>query len=358
MVIFQTCQTKTINYFRLNILNKIKASLKANLPFVAYNKPNEKKVYAFFQKDDTLHITKDYREKGFVFAPFDDEGDSILIPAAFSDFIIEEKPKKNHELKTVSNVDESSKTSHIEIVKKGIKAIEDKSFKKVVLSRKEKLVDTSIDPILVFEKLLNTYNNAFVYIWYHPKVGFWLGATPETLLRIKGSCFETMSLAGTQVYEKDKTVIWKAKEIDEQQLVTDYVLQKLKTVCKSVYASEVETIKAGSLLHLKTTIKGELIDNTSKLINVLHPTPAVCGFPKNDSKEFILKNEGYNRSFYTGFLGELNMPNSELFVNLRCMEIEKEVVNIYVGGGITIASNPEKEWEETVSKTNTMKRVL
>ena len=90
----------------------------------------------------------------------------------------------------------------------------------------------------------------------------------------------------------------------------------------------------------------------------MHPTPAVCGFPKKESKDFILKNERYDRAFYTGFLGELNMSTSELYVNLRCMEIEKESIHIYVGGGITKESDPEKEWNETVAKSKTIKGVL
>ena len=97
----------------------------------------------------------------------------------------------------------------------------------------------------------------------------------------------------------------------------------------------------------------------------MHPTPAVCGLPRNNAKDFVLKNENYHRSFYTGFLGEINMEdknlnskNSSLFVNLRCMEIRNEKASIYVGGGITKDSVAKKEWEETVSKSKTMKKVL
>jgi len=95
----------------------------------------------------------------------------------------------------------------------------------------------------------------------------------------------------------------------------------------------------------------------------LHPTPAVCGLPKNEAKSFILENENYDRKYYTGFLGELNsdvngINTSSLYVNLRCMEIAKDEAIIYVGGGITKDSIPEKEWEETVRKTATMKKVL
>ncbi|NOQ91872.1 MAG: isochorismate synthase, partial [Flavobacteriaceae bacterium] len=69
--------------------------------------------------------------------------------------------------------------------------------------------------------------------------------------------------------------------------------------------------------------------------------------------------ENYNREFYTGYLGELNIKEqSHLFVNLRCMQIKNTKAFIYVGGGITLESNPEKEWVETVTKSEVMKLVL
>jgi isochorismate synthase len=95
------------------------------------------------------------------------------------------------------------------------------------------------------------------------------------------------------------------------------------------------------------------------VIQLLHPTPAVCGLPKEQSKAFILENENYDRTFYTGFLGELNMENkTDLFVNLRCMEICESQANLFMGCGITKDSIPEKEWEESINKSFTMKRVL
>lgn len=343
----------------MSIVDKIQKTLDANLPFVVYRKPNTNKFLAFFQKNDTLYTTKDYKEKGFVFAPFDDVKPSVLIPASFSEYKEEEFKVESAEfLNTVFCNDESSEAFHIDLVKKGIEAIGNDQFKKVVLSRKEVIEKKEVALISTFKKLLHNYKNAFVYMWFHPKVGLWMGATPETLIKINGSFFETMSLAGTQVYNANKEVCWQAKEIDEQQLVTNYVLEKLDKVCKTVKASKVETVKAGNLLHLKTLIKGEVFNNVSDLIQVLHPTPAVCGFPKIASKKFILKHEGYDRSFYTGFLGDINMPKSELFVNLRCMQVKQESVHVYVGGGITKESNPKKEWFETVAKSKTMKSVL
>jgi isochorismate synthase len=73
------------------------------------------------------------------------------------------------------------------------------------------------------------------------------------------------------------------------------------------------------------------------VISVLHPTPAVCGLPKQEAKDFILENEGYDRKYYTGFLGELNKEafnketlKSDLYVNLRCMKIKDNQAHLYV----------------------------
>lgn len=347
----------------MNIFEKIAVQHQQKLPFVAYRKPNENKVSAFFQQTDEIFYSKNYTESGFVFAPFNDENSTVLIPENQSDFLSEEvKITEIFELKTSFPKDTSSKDFHIKLVKKGIDTIENEQFKKVVLSRKEEVQLVDFDLITVFQKLLQTYPTAFVYVWFHPKVGLWLGATPETLLKIKGQHFETMALAGTQTYKGTTDVTWQQKEIEEQQFVTDYIVSNLKESNINVNISEVETVKAGSLLHLRTAISGNLqLENWNLqgLIQSLHPTPAVCGLPKNTSKEFIIANENYKREFYTGFLGELNLNEvSQLFVNLRCVQIKNLNALIYVGGGITKDSNSQKEWEETVAKSTTIKSVL
>jgi isochorismate synthase len=81
--------------------------------------------------------------------------------------------------------------------------------------------------------------------------------------------------------------------------------------------------------------------------------------PQEKAKQFILKNEPYNREFYTGYLGEINnQKKSWLFVNLRCMQIYYQNFKIYVGGGITKDSKAEKEWEETELKSRTLLSVI
>lgn len=350
----------------MKILQQITKALTNKMPFVAYRKAGYNYLSAFFQKDSTLHLFEDSKNKGFVFAPFNDTEQTIFLPEDQCTYCQEniqfdiEKflQNKAHPINVIK------KEEHITLVNKGIEAIKTNQYKKIVLSRKEH-VAFSDSEITIFKRLISQYTNAFVYMWYHPEIGLWLGATPETLVKVKGKKFETMSLAGTQPYKGDLNVNWGKKELEEQEMVTQYVLSQLTPLCESITTNKVNTIKAGSLLHLQTKIKGVLKNNNLTLIPVLHPTPAVCGYPKEGAKALILDQENYNRKYYTGFLGEINMHiensedlQTELFVNLRCMELHNNMATIYIGGGITKDSIPEKEWEETVAKSSIMKRVL
>ena len=179
-----------------------------------------------------------------------------------------------------------------------------------------------------------------------------------------------MALAGTQEYKGCLDVIWENKEKEEQQIVTDFIIENIKPLAEHIKISEVETVRAGNLLHLKTMVSARIKTgklNLKEIISDLHPTPAVCGFPKLKAKQFILKHEHYNREFYAGYLGELNYEKrayavtkkcTQLYVNLRCMQIKDNKALVYVGGGITKESDSEKEWDETVSKSMVIKSIL
>ena len=367
------------------IFLKIEDHFKSDLPFVVYRKPDQTEVNVILQKNNEIFLTEDYSECGFVFAPFENNRKTILIPLLNSDSykFIPNHFQKEVKIKKSVNKDTSNKNHHIEIVNKGIDAIKREEFTKVVLSRVETLELKETDPLELFKNLNRSYPAAFVYCWYHPKVGLWLGATPETLLRIEGNRFETMALAGTQQYRGSMEVNWGDKEKDEQNIVTNFVVEALKNKVNDLEIMPTKTIKAGNMLHLLTRIKGTINFeeySLKQIIEALHPTPAICGIPRDVAKQFILKNENYDREFYTGFFGEINMIQkklrstnrnniennaygcvkkvSNLFVNLRCMQLKNDQALIYVGGGITKDSDPDSEWIETVNKTNTIKKVL
>ncbi len=367
-----------------DFFNYLSEHLEKDLPFVAYSMPNTFEVRALLQKDDALYKIENFEESGFVFAPFDIRKDAILIPYSRSRNLLTLDEIVSERIEPIVFEIENDEEHHINLVNKGVEATKKGDLAKVVLSRKEALqFEDNIDVLPLFKSLLNSYNSAFVYCWYHPKVGMWLGATPETLLDVERNRFSTMALAGTQNYLGTLDVNWSEKEIVEQQLVTDHIVEELQEHLQQMEVSEAKTVKAGRLLHLRTDITGQLTQDSKslqKLILRMHPTPAVCGTPKLDAMQFILDNEHYNREFYTGYLGELNretkiLPragrrnienraygfnkrSTHLFVNLRCMQLQEKSAIVYVGGGITKDSNAESEWDETVNKTRTMKSVF
>lgn len=347
--------------------NEITRVYNSNIPFVVYRKPNENSITAYVQQTDELFFLNSFKEEGFVFAPFHKNEKKVLFPIKKCDKFtlvnstktIFDKTTNNKSCKVVS--EENSKENHIQLVQKGIDFIKNNKAKKVVLSRKEAVECSNFEIVNTFKKMLNNYKNAFVYLWHHPRVGLWMGATPESLLYVSENKFKTMALAGTQLFKNTTNVIWKEKEQQEQQFVTDYILENIKNSIKNINLSGPYSIRAGNLVHIRTDILGELKASNllENLIDSLHPTPAVCGLPKYKATKFILENEKYNRGYYTGYLGELNIENcTNLFVNLRCMQVNENIASIYIGGGITIDSNPKNEWEETVSKAEVMKKVL
>ncbi|MCG2461292.1 chorismate-binding protein [Flavobacteriaceae bacterium F89] len=355
--------------------------LLQNLPFAVYRKPNEDKVRAILQNDTTLHHCVDFSEKGFVFAPFNAASSPILLQP---ESVLEEDylPGKvsNANVENLSPLGENGKEIHMDLVIRGIKEIEKGNLKKVVLSRKLEVKCDKL-PMDLFRELLGRYPTAFCYLWYHPKVGMWLGASPELLLSVRNKQLYTSSIAGTQVFNGEENPIWGKKELEEQDMVTHYITEALENKVTDVRVSGTKSVRAGNLWHLGTNISGRIKDMAlSPIIKALHPTPAVCGLPQKLSQKFILEHENYDREFYTGFLGELNRKEqvgrsdnprnqenaayklvrntTQLFVNLRCMQIDGNTATLYVGGGITRASDPEKEWQETVEKSGTLLKVI
>jgi isochorismate synthase len=349
------------------LLQKATEYVTKNLPFVIYSKPDEADIIGIFQKDVSLNYTEDFTEAGFVFAPFDGEK-FVLIPENGSDVLVEKFVTINSEKASAidSEINLKDKEEFENLVQKGIDVINLGILHKVVLSRTEAVSVENADVIYLFQKLVSSYSTAFKYCFFHPKVGLWLGATPEQLLKVNSNEIKTVALAGTQVF-KEGQITWENKEREEQQFVTDFILDNLSEFVSAKTFTKPYTFRAGNIVHIKTDILATLKDKkeVKKVLQILHPTPAVCGIPGTEAKEFILKNEGYKREYYSGFLGELNKDfakneteKSDLFVNLRCMKINDKTANLFIGCGITKDSNPEKEFFETVNKSLTMKKIL
>ena len=213
------------------------------------------------------------------------------------------------------------------------------------------------------------YVNALISFVSIPETGSWLGASPELLVSVEGKkTFRTTALAGTQLYTEGtnlKTVAWTQKDIEEQALVERYIISCFKKIRLREYEEHgPRTVIAGNVMHLKSDFTVDMQATNfpqlgSVMLQLLHPTSAVCGVPLDTALEFLHKHEGYNRQFYAGYLGPVNFNNDiNIFVNLRCLQLVQDKAILYAGAGITQDSIPEKEWEETELKLNTLLKVI
>ena len=259
---------------------------------------------------------------------------------------------------TLVDFKEEKERNYLNKIHEVIDFIKDNQLSKLVISRR-KLVDFEAQRINLTQTFLNlieAYPNAFVYFFIQNEK-CWIGAFSEVLGKFnkKTSEFETMSLAGTLAIDED----WTSKELEEQQPVTDYISTILTKYSGEVFQSETYDHPSGNIKHLRTDFKAQIQrDDLEKIISELHPTPAVCGFPKDFCKKAISQFEDRPRSLYAGYIKVETDESIQFFVNLRCAELFQNAALLYVGGGITADSSPEKEWQETELKAGAVLKNL
>jgi isochorismate synthase len=298
-------------------------------------------------------------KQGFVFAPFEksDEHPLVLIHADHK----EAKEVGNGPIDIVAN--ELKEIDHHEEYKaafmKMYALIDGDTLEKVVLARRSDVVlSQPLNVYEVFLKACQMYPHQMIALINTDATGTWLMATPELLLGKDKDRWTTMALAGTMSTPGP----WDGKNVREQAYVARYIRNCLSRRCYLVNQKPVHTTMAAKLYHLRTDFEFSLSDDTEivKVLDDLFPTPAVCGMPKERAMEVIDEYEHFDRKYYSGFCGPLNLtdkshPDASLYVSLRCMEIEGVLCHLYAGGGLLKESDEEKEWRETAKKMETIK---
>jgi isochorismate synthase len=262
-------------------------------------------------------------------------------------------------------VEGNEPVSYLDLVNESISAVTQRRLEKIVPAR-TKVIDTqALSPIDLYFELTRKYPNAFIYLISVKNLGTWIGATPELLLRVEDArWFQTVSLAGTQPFRDDlrlSQVAWTQKEIEEQALVSRYIINCFKKIRLREFEEHgPKTVLAGNLMHLKTTFNVDMQETNfpqlgSVMLELLHPTSAVCGMPREDALQFLNDHEHLDRKLFSGYLGPVRYANkTSLYVNLRCLEYHGSSSTLYAGAGITEDSDPEKEVNETEMKFNTI----
>ena len=246
-----------------------------------------------------------------------------------------------------------------------IESIKRHEHKKLVLARKKTArISGDFSAGKVFKNINVVFKTTFNSIIYTPFYGLWIGASPETLVsRNSKNIFKTVALAGTQSANGkiEKEAVWSQKEIEEQAYVSRFIVERLKKIRLREFDDiGPKTVKVGHLFHLKTEFLVNLNevnfpDLLSDMLEMLHPTSAVCGMPKETAMKFVLANENFSRELYSGYLGPVNIGGeTHLFVNLRCVKIVENEITFFAGAGITEDSDPEKEFLETETKMDSL----
>lgn len=260
------------------------------------------------------------------------------------------------------------------LVESGVTAIRDGVLEKIVASRAEpRPLGEDYDVLAYYLRLCEKYRHAMVALVGVPGRGLWIVATPETLLAVDGATIRTMALAGTQPLPDDADpadVLWSAKFIEEQALVSRYIRAILEeTGLTRFHETGPATVRAANLAHLCSWFEidagaGSVAEKVDDLVRLMHPTSAVCGMPRDAAFAFLAEHEAYDRSYYSGFLGPTRGADGEkpqraaFFVNLRSAQFIGADIVLYVGAGVTGFSDPAEEWEETVQKTKTLGALL
>lgn len=343
---------------------------------------DEQPTQTFFLRAD---IQATFSESGVITSPLTDSPSSSGEPTErFWNTLTRRPAQKVSERTATSSVkiitDPAAQEQYERSVADAVEAIQNGKLRKVVLSRKKQMQFAEVpDAVALFDKLCRTYPTAFVSAVSLPERGqIWISATPERLVSVDANgIFQTMSLAGTQsAFNPDGTAkrpahaMWSQKEIEEQALVSRYIIECFKKIRLREYLEEgPKTITAGNLMHLGScfTVDTQAVRYPqlgTVMLRLLHPTSAVCGTPRDVSFAFIRQHENYDRELYSGFLGPINIsthpegPASDLFVHIRCMKLEGNLATLYAGAGITEDSEPDREWHETELKCQTLLSVM
>jgi isochorismate synthase len=340
--------------------------IQKRISFCCYRFPNSSEINLAIQKG----IVPIDDDNNFIIAPFTENSSvskvllqKLSVDNLSASFYEKIQALPDTEINWMPLPKEESKEIFLERIHQYLKAIKEGRISKAILSRVIKIdKPKEFNATDFFVKLCDAYPETFVSLFYIPGAGLWVGASPELLLETKNNQYHTVALAATQPKNEKKEYVWRKKEEDEHQLVRVHIESVFKqNDCELINTKGPFSFETGKVAHLKTeyTFGMNSKINSTNIVAQLHPTPAIGGLPVKEALACISRYEGYPRNYYAGYLGETKGTHLvRLFINLRCMQIGKNEITLFVGGGISADSNPEEEWKETIQKSLTLLQIL
>ena len=192
-----------------------------------------------------------------------------------------------------------------------------------------------------------------------------LAASPERLLSLNNRYIRSDAIGGTLSRAPESLLKLSANEnklLNEHAIIAEDIYRRLDPYCH-VLKMPVNPLlmKLHNMYHLETPVSGQLREqkNIFDIIDTLHPTPAIAGYPAEQAQQWLIQNECYNRGWDTGACGWIRgTEQGELSVLLRCALIEANQACLFAGAGLVAESVAEQEWQETELKINTILNML
>jgi isochorismate synthase len=259
---------------------------------------------------------------------------------------------------------ESSVATAVALIRQGI-------LDKVVLAREERLLAGS--PFSPFSTLLRLRQlDSTATIFAMQSGGAWfLGASPERLVRLDDSRVDVTCLAGSIGIGRDEDerrrlaghLLASEKDREEHEIVVRSTMSALAEVCEEVtrLPGTPRVATARSVQHLETPVSAQVCEAGSvlDLVERLHPTPAVGGYPAERAISIMREVEEIDRGWYAGPFGWTDLDGSgEFVVAIRSALLSGRMASVFAGSGIVADSVPSAEYEETSLKLRPMLTAL
>lgn len=191
-----------------------------------------------------------------------------------------------------------------------------------------------------------------------------VGASPETLVRIQGDQLRTAALAGTrpQAPGAAAALLADPKDRAEHAAVVTGIRDALLPLTHGLATQGSPSARAlPGLIHLETPISARLRADVSAwdVVRALHPTPALGGWPRAEAQAWLRAREPWTRGLYAGPMGWVGADGSAHFVvGIRSAWVSPTEATLFAGAGIVADSRPNAEWNETALKLETARAAL
>ncbi len=258
-----------------------------------------------------------------------------------------------------------------QVVNDALDAIERDDVSKVVLARTLDVAPPELlDPIAVTMALWADNPRAHVFLFEPEPGATLLGAAPETVATVSGSDFHATAVAGSVPLGRSpeetaalaEQLLASGKDQLEHRFAVEDMVERLEEIAVEVRAEwEPHVITLSRIQHLETRIRARLPEGCTVLsaLQALHPTPAVCGLPRDEALAFIHAEEPFERGWYAGPVGWFDLGGNGVFAPaLRCAVGREGTWRLFAGAGIVAGSRPDDEWAETGIKFEPVLRAL